>query len=74
MEKTMDETLNITCPDCGATLSFDASTGRLKCEYCGCELSAEEAEAFFSSDSKNADDSEKEENKNRYWDFEESSF
>ncbi|MCR4922879.1 MAG: carboxymuconolactone decarboxylase family protein [Lachnospiraceae bacterium] len=68
----MDETLNIKCPDCGASFSFDASIGKLKCEYCGCEIFTEEAKIFSAATGKGADNLE--ENQNRHWDFEKSSF
>ncbi len=68
----LNETLNITCPNCGASLSFDATIGKLKCEYCDCEISAEEVETSSALDNKKADGSD--DKKKKYWDFEETSF
>ncbi|MCR4923783.1 MAG: hypothetical protein K5931_07225 [Lachnospiraceae bacterium] len=62
------ETLNISCPNCGSSFSFDASRGKLKCEYCGYETAAEEMESFFLFDRKDGNDLE--EKKNRNCDFE----
>ncbi len=67
-----NETLNISCPNCGASLRFDASIGKLKCEYCGCEITAEEIEKLSASVQTNKDTFE--ERKKKEWDFEESSF
>ncbi|MCR4745935.1 MAG: hypothetical protein K5894_12005 [Lachnospiraceae bacterium] len=53
-------------------MSFDASIGKLKCEYCNSEISAEELGMFSISDSKDVVDLE--EKKDRNWDFEKSSF
>lgn len=38
---------NYKCPACTGPLQFDASTGKLTCEYCGSAFTVEEIEALY---------------------------
>jgi DNA-directed RNA polymerase subunit RPC12/RpoP len=38
----MAEGITYKCPTCGAGMVFDAESGKLKCDYCGQEMSIEE--------------------------------
>jgi len=37
------------CPRCGGTMKFDEESGRVRCEYCGTQMSAEEYDAETSA-------------------------
>lgn len=38
----MGKVMDIKCPSCSATLHFDSKRGKMKCEYCGSEFTAED--------------------------------
>lgn len=40
------------CPACNGTMSFDAASGNLKCDYCGTEMSVAEAKAHYAEENK----------------------
>lgn len=42
-----DQTTNYQCPACTGPLHFEASTGRLECEFCSSVFSVEEIEARY---------------------------
>lgn len=37
----------VCCPNCGGTMQFDPTVGKLKCMFCDSVFTQEEAEAFF---------------------------
>jgi len=45
----MPQVTNYQCPACTAPLTFDGSTGRVACEYCGASYSVAEIEALYAS-------------------------
>lgn len=40
----MGKVMDIKCPSCSATLHFNSKIGKMKCEYCGSEFTAEDLE------------------------------
>lgn len=42
------------CPSCSGTMSFDAASGNLKCEYCGTEMAVEEAKKHYAAENQKA--------------------
>lgn len=40
----MGKVMDIKCPSCSATIHFDSKRGKMKCEYCGSEFTAEDLE------------------------------
>ena len=35
LAETTEKITDKKCPNCGATVTFDPTTGKMKCEYCG---------------------------------------
>ncbi len=56
----MAETTTYQCPNCNGTLNFDAELGKLKCEYCDSEFTAEEVEQIYAEKQEKADKKAKE--------------
>lgn len=42
-----EQTTNYTCPNCGGPVHFDASSGKLKCDYCGSIFTIDEIRKFY---------------------------
>ena len=42
----MSDIIEYKCPRCGAAISFDSTSQRLVCGYCGCDFDAEELDNF----------------------------
>ena len=49
------------CPDCGAAMTFDGESGKLNCDSCGREITVEEYERQYASDSGQTEGGEEEE-------------
>lgn len=51
----MAETTTYQCPNCNGRLSFDASIGKLACEFCGTAFTTKEVEALYAAKQEQAD-------------------
>ena len=51
----MAETTTYQCPNCDGRLSFDASLGKLCCEFCGSAFTNQEVEAIYAAKQEHAD-------------------
>ena len=51
----MPETTTYQCPNCNGRLSFDASSGKLSCEFCGSAFTNQEIEAIYAAKQEQAD-------------------
>ena len=40
-------TIAVACPICGGDVQFDPTKGKLVCEYCGSEITPEEAQQRY---------------------------
>ena len=51
----MANTTTYQCPNCNGRLSFDGSSGKLTCEFCGSQFTPEEVERLFAEKQAKAD-------------------
>ena len=47
---------NYQCPACTGPLHFDSKLGKLKCDYCGSEFTAQEIEEFYAAKNEAAEE------------------